>query len=299
MTLRKLFKLFLCVALVAFLAGCAMQPKQRMRSSVVEYLYPEKDVVASPSIPTLRLPIDVGIAFVPGDTVGGGQSNFWVGSIDPMYQSENQKMELLETVAAHFKQYNFVRNIEIIPSAYLRPKGGFENLDQIRTMYGVDVVALVSYDQVQFTDEDILSLTYWTLVGAYVVEGEKNDTQTLMDTAVYEVESKKLLFRAPGASRVKGRSTVVNLSEELRADSRKGFDEATSEMVANLDAQLGKFKERVKERPNEYSVEYRPGFQGGGAFGWSTLMVLLGVLAWRLSLAGRGESRTGGGCGWE
>lgn len=40
----------------------------------------------------------------------------------------------------------------------------------------MDVVALVSRDQVQFTDQGLLSLTHWTLVGAYIVPGERNDT---------------------------------------------------------------------------------------------------------------------------
>ncbi len=48
-------------------------------------------------------------------------------------------------------------------------------------MYDIDVIALVSYDQVQFTDGSFLSLTYWTIVGAYVVAGEKNDTSTMLD----------------------------------------------------------------------------------------------------------------------
>ena len=43
-------------------------------------------------------------------------------------------------------------------------------------MFGIDVIVLLSYDQVQFRDEGLLSLTYWTVVGAYTIPGEKNDT---------------------------------------------------------------------------------------------------------------------------
>ncbi|NIQ95366.1 MAG: rhombotarget lipoprotein, partial [Desulfuromonadales bacterium] len=69
-------------------------------------------------------------------------------------------------IAADFRRHDFIGRIELIPAPYLRPGGSFANLDQIRTMYGVDAMALLSYDQVQYTDEDLLSLTYWTIVGA-------------------------------------------------------------------------------------------------------------------------------------
>jgi rhombotail lipoprotein len=193
--------------------------------------------------------------------------------------TEKRKSDLMQEVADHFKKYPFVKDIEIIPSAYLRPGGSFSNLEQIRTMYGVDVIALLSYDQVQFTDEGKLSLTYWTIVGAYVIPGEKNDTQTMLDAVVYDIPSRKMLFRAPGLSRIKGSATLVNQSEELRADSGKGFDAAAKEMIVNLDEQLTNFTAKVKERPEEFKVvhssEYRGG--GGGSIDPVSLLLLAGL----------------------
>jgi rhombotail lipoprotein len=232
---------------------------------VVDYLYPRsKQEVVQPSVPTLRLPLKVGIAFVPEQPGRSSGGTFWSGRVAPTALTETQKTALLETLAAHFRGYDFVGSIEVIPSAYLTPAGSFANVDQVRTMYGIDVVALVSYDQVQFTDQGLLSLTYWTLVGAYVVSGEKNDTSTLMDTAVYDIASRKLLFRAPGTSQVKGSSTPVNLAESLRGDSRKGFEEANRAMVGNLDQQLSGFRQRLKERPQEARIERSAGYSGGG-----------------------------------
>jgi rhombotail lipoprotein len=160
----------------------------------------------------------------------------------------------MEEVADHFKTYAFVKAIEIIPSAEFTPGGSFADLDRIRAVHGVDVIALLSYDQVQFTDEGMLSLTYWTVVGAYVVAGEKNDTHTMLDAVIYDIKSRKMLFRAPGTSHVKGSATPADLSEKLRADSDKGFTEAAKSMIINLDVQLARFKERVKESPTEYKV---------------------------------------------
>lgn len=150
-------------------------------------------------------------------------------------------------------------------------------------MYGVDVIALLSYDQVQFTDTGLLSLTYWTLVGAYVVKGEKNDTQTMLDAAVYDIRSRKLLFRAPGISRVKNSATPVNLTEKLRLDRDEGFRLAAAELVTNLHRELELFRERVKKSPDEVKIVHQPGYTGGGSLGgWELgLVAALAVLGLR------------------
>ena len=269
--------------LAAFiLAGCASQ-RVSTKSSVMDYLYPNSsDTFVEPSMPYLKVPLRVGIAFVPESTDRGYAHNYWTGRTYSGGLTEAKKIDLLENIAGNFKELDFVGSIEVIPTAYLTPKGGFSNLSQIKTMYGVDVIALVSYDQVQFTDEGMLSLSYWTIVGAYVVSGEKNDTNTLMDTVVYDIDSKKLLFRAPGTSHVTGSSTPVNLSEELRADSIKGFENATEMMVSNLQSELKKFKQSIKDNPSQAQVAYREGYTGGaGSMQWPFLMMLTCLMVWR------------------
>jgi rhombotail lipoprotein len=239
----------------------------------VDFLYPNvREPVIAPGTPELKLPLRVGIAFVP--TLGARH--------DGGILTEKRRAELLSEVAAHFRKSPFVRSIEVIPSAYLRPRGGFANLNQLRTMYGVDVIALVSYDQTQFTDQGLLSLTYWTIVGAYVVKGQKNDTHTMLDTVVYDIASQKLLFRAPGVSQIKGSATLVNQSEQLRTDAEVGVKQATTEMIKNLDTQLVEFRAKVKERPEEYRVVRTEGYRGGGMLGDVMLLfaAALATAAW-------------------
>ncbi|MES9990402.1 MAG: rhombotarget lipoprotein [Candidatus Thiodiazotropha sp.] len=267
------------LVLFSLLSACAGQ-QTRTKSSVVDYLYPkDSKTVIQPSIPTLNIPIKVGIAFVPEQSSRSRGINIWSGIVGGGSLTEADKSELLETVADNFRKYEFVSEIEVIPSAYLTEGGSFQNLDQIKTMYGIDVIALVSYDQVQFTDEGLLSITYWTLVGAYIISGEKNDTSTMLDTAVYDIESRKMLFRAPGTSNVKGRSTPVNLSEELRVDSVNGFKNAAEKMTANLDLQLSKFKEKIKSEPGKVKIVHREGYSGGGAVGFLELFLIVVAFA--------------------
>lgn len=259
----------LSVALAALVgSGCVSfhnRSKQQRRSSTIEFLYPKgREVTEQPTIPHLRLPMSVGIAFVPDET-----GNYRTGGL-----SEAQKLDLLEAVAKQFKDQPFIENIEIIPTAYLKAGGGFDNLDQIRTMLGVDVIALVAYDQIQHTDEDWTSLAYWTVVGVFMVPGEKNDTSTMLDTTVFHIPSRKLLFRAPGTSHIKARSTPVNIREELREDAHKGMQQANTQMIANLEGELTRFKKRVKEQPKRFKITRAPGYHGGGNLGLTSLLLI-------------------------
>ena len=263
-----------CVPLLALLAiGCATAPRRRA-TSVVDYLFPDRsDVRVEPSVPVLSLPLKVGIAFVPPS--GRSES---AANLDNIPEAD--RLRLLRDVSAGFKALPFVKSIDIIPSSYMASRGGFANLDQIQSMFGVDVIALVSYDQIQFTDQSRLSLTYWTVVGAYLVNAEKNDTRTLMDAVVYDIKSRKMLFRAPGVSSVKGTAAPVNVAEELRQDSQKGFELAASDLKTNLTQQLEEFKAKVKESPAEYQVVRRPEYKsGGGGAGAVEPMMLAGLAA--------------------
>jgi rhombotail lipoprotein len=279
-----LIKTIAATCLASLAAGCAMFYSTNDRhhnSSVVAYLYPnQSDHVDSPAIPVLSLPLKVGIAFVPEKQRGSHGDAFVYGN-DAQF-SEEQKMALMKQVSGDFKKYPFVQSIELIPSAYLTPGGSFANLDQIRSMFGVDIIALLSYDQVQFTDEGMLSLTYWTVVGAYIIQGEKNDTKTMMDAVVYDLPSRKLLFRAPGISQVKASATPINLSEELRNDSELGFKAAATNLVANLQGQLAEFKERVKNSPEEYKIVEKPGYKGAASMNVVDLILLAGMGAFFL-----------------
>jgi len=262
-SLKILLTIFLFSVVYNAVTGCASSKSRHYSSNVVQYLYPERKPVETPQIPQLSLPLNVGVAFVP-------EHHATLTELD--------KMNLMNEVSAHFKAYDFVKSIEIIPSPYLRHHGSFANLDQIRTMFGVDVIALISYDQARFTDEGLASIMYWTIIGAYIIEGEKNDTHTMVDATVYDIKSRKMLFRAPGTSQIKSRSTLVNLSEQIRKDSLEGFKLASQELVVNLKQQLELFKEKVKQAPQEYEIIHKPGYTGGGSLDlyFLIIMVILG-----------------------
>lgn len=262
---------------LAFLTGCVGFWGHRSRheaGSIVQFLYPNKETpFVQPTIPTLRLPLRVGVAFVPAG-VGGvhrAQGNF----------TEAQKTELLRRVAGQFKALPFVQSIEIIPTTYLRPGGGFDNLDQLRAMMGVDVIALISYDQAQNSTDTEASLAYWTIVGAYIIPAQRNTTHTLMEAVVYDIASRSLLFRAPGTSTVQNHSTLVRTDDFLREASARGITDAAAQMTGNLAQELELFKVRAREEPHAVRIEHKPGYTGAGSvegvFAAALALVLLGA----------------------
>ena len=261
-----------------FFTGCAGAfhgPQKADRSSsVVSFLYPGEAMPLPPTdIPVLRLPLRVGIAFVPS-----GKGDRWVNT----GVTEAQKTVLMQRIAQEFRGKEFIQSIEIIPATYLRAGGGFANLDQVSSLLGVDVIALVAYDQVQFSNENKLSLAYWTIVGAYIFHGNKNDTHTMMEAAVYDIRSRHLLFRAPGSSQQTENTTLAGINDRLRAASSKGFDAATEDLVKNLKVELDAFRERAKRAPETVKIEHRPGYTGGGQLGagFALGLALLGVARW-------------------
>jgi rhombotail lipoprotein len=265
----------LILAAVLALCGCAswIEPHSRsQRGTVVEYLYPQGEAPQlKPATPQLRLPLRVGIAFVPGNR--GDDLN------------EAERDALLKRVKSAFANRPDISAIELIPTAYLRAGGGFENLQQAARMFNVEVMALLSYDQVQFNDSNSLSLLYWTIVGAYLVNGDQYDVDTLVDASVFDVASRQLLFRAPGTSKIKGSSPMVKFSEASRAARSEGFRQAVDNLIPHLEQQLEGFKVRVKEEKIAQIVE-KPGYKlrggGGGEVGLGGLALIGLAAAWRL-----------------
>lgn len=264
----------LLVAIAVLASGCtalfhdAGGRRQGVSSSLVDFLYPKGETPPDTSriVPNLVLPVKVGLAFVPGrDATTPGLS-------------EARKQELLGRVRAAFAGRDFIREITIIPDTYLRSRSGFDTVEQVARLHGLDVIALVSYDQVVHTEDTRASLLYWTIVGAYFVKGSKNDVQTFVDSAIFDVKTRKLLFRAPGVDRIESTSTLINSAEESRKARERSFDNAMADMTGNLGKELESFRERIKADRSVTVTQQASAPRGGGASGPELLAVLFAGL---------------------
>jgi rhombotail lipoprotein len=217
---------------------------------VLDYLYPGGTEVVPPADVHLRLPLRVGVAFAPDDDPVERKttSNFWTGEYGgyEVVFDESQKQRLLQRVVDAFEGTAGVQSIQVVPASYLKPGGGFENVDQIRSLLGIDLIAVLSYEQTQLQDVNKASLAYWTVVGAYFVEGNENETHTFVDTSVFDIPSRALLFNAGGRSKVEGEATALEANARLRDDSAKGFDRAVTDMIQQLQVSLAGFREQAK-----------------------------------------------------
>ncbi|WP_417550223.1 rhombotarget lipoprotein [Methylophaga sp.] len=268
-------KVCLLVFIAFFLTSCASyfeDGRRGVSSSLVDYLYPDGQVPPQheETIPHLRLPLTVGLAFVPAQQ---GTS---------FALPEAKKTRLLEEAKQKFVGLDYVKEIIIVPETYMRSSKGFEGVGQIARLYGLDIVALVSYDQVAVTSETKSSVLYWTIVGAYFIKGNQNQATTFVDTAVFDVNSRKMLFRAPGVSDVQQSSTLVEVNQVNREAREKGFELAMADMSQNLAVELDRFKEKIKE-DKSVQITHRQGYGGGGGIQWPFLLMLAGLAIVRIA----------------
>jgi rhombotail lipoprotein len=238
-------KMRIALYLIILLTACASQTEIRRRSDLMSYLYPDASAAPPPRPQTarLQLPLRLGIAFIPS---GGGRPRMQSPGL-PMAQidtnpvvSRQDEKKLLDIVRKTFEGRDWVKEIVVIPSTYLTPRGGFDNLDQIALMYGVDVIALASVDQIQYVNQN--QIAYLSIVGSYILPLEKNETRTLIDVAVFHVPTRTFLLRAPGVSNVKGHTTSVDEPKALRERAETGLKFATVDLSKNLNEEVENFK---------------------------------------------------------
>jgi rhombotail lipoprotein len=246
------------VVLVA--AGCTFMnhsTQTRNSSSLVSFLYPNGSAPPPQNaVPELRVPLRVGLAFLPTQTAFGD------AQLDAAH-----KQELLERIRQRFADRKFVSEIVIIPDYYLTVSRGFAGLEGVQRLYNVDLMALVSYDQVTYTDDNKWSLGYLTIVGAYVVKGSTNDTTTLVDLAVVDPRTRSLVLRAGGTDTHHQNSTLVNMQRNTRLASAESFDAATQQMILHFDGALTAFETEVHEGRANVHVTARSTTGGGGGGG--------------------------------
>lgn len=275
---RALAALFLAT----LLAGCAgLEPllcwpgcnhrgrQSHGSSSLVGFLYPEgTDAVPANALPTLPVPLRVGLGFLP-DRDGA-----------PVEGLEAARREhVMARIAEHFRSRDFIADIVLVPDYYLRDARGFAGLAGVQRLYGVDLMALVSYDQVRYQDDRGLAAGYLTVVGAYVLKGTRQDVTTLMDMAVIEPATRSIVLRAGGTDTRVQNTTYVGSEVAGRRAAAAGFDAAADQLIEHFDVALGQLEADIRAGKSTVKVQARDGGSGGGAGALDAPgVVLLGVL---------------------
>jgi rhombotail lipoprotein len=260
------------------LSGCAnlacfssCQRHTQNSTSLVEFLYPNGSAPpAQDAQPQLHLPLRVGLAFLPsnGDTQMGPDAA--------------QKEALLQEIRKRFVSRKFIAEIVVIPDYYLQGKRGFEGLQGVQRLYGIDLMALVSYDQVTHENDNRWSLGYITIVGAYVLKGTRHDVSTLVDLAVVDPATRSLVLRAGGFDTRHGTVALIDENRRMRETATQGFTAATQQMIDHFDGALTVFESDVREGKANVKVvsnHGKPTSGGGGSIDWLVLFFLLPMAA--------------------
>jgi rhombotail lipoprotein len=271
------------VALAAnalLLSGCAIiaplrntQVHSRNSSSLVEFLYPDGHLPApATERPQLPIPLRVGLAFLPSSNAQGA-------GLDQAHQEA-----LLERIKQHFASRRFVSDIVLVPDYYLAGQRGYAGLDGIKHLYGLDVIALVSFDQETHLDQTDWSLAYLTIVGAYVVKGSRHDVSTLIDLAVVDPATRQLLIRAGGTDLRHGNATLIDADRQAREADLLGFSAATDQMIGHFDAALLKFEADVRSGTAPVRVVSKNAVGGSGGGGGAIDDAFIGLLLAALAI---------------
>ena len=259
-----------CAVLGEALCAPECHTQTRTSSSLVEFLYPDgQSPPPDNAVPRVTLPLRVGLAFLPA-----------TGSNAAATLDAAHREQLLERIRARFKDKPFVSEIVSIPDYYLTGRRGFSGLEGVQRLYHVDLMALVSYDQVSHADDNAWSLGYLTIVGAYVINGTHHDVSTLIDMAVIDPLTRSLVLRAGGTATQQDLTNLINAERDTRQASNAGFSIATDQMIEHFDRALAQFEVDVrtgKSHIQVVSAHSGPGSGGGGALGAGWLLLLAAV----------------------
>ncbi len=269
---------YIILILTLFISGCSSLNFYKNRniqsSSLVNFLYPEGEVsLQDIKNPSLNLPLRIGLAFIP-------EKN------DKTIIPQTTKNQLLEDIKQTFIKKDYVHEIIIIPEIYLTHQQGFKPLDQLKNLYQLDVLALVSYDQIINTKDKLLSLSYLTIVGAYVFPGTGFDVHTMIDLAVIDIPTRQILFRSAGVNSIENNSVALAYSDQaFRKKQNRSFTQAMQQVKENFSSELEKFEKRLREpSTNEtITVNKRSGYKGG-SISLITVFGLIMMLLFKLMM---------------
>lgn len=286
---RKKLRLLLAAGLALMLTGCGILSgneclfrcgeKRASSTPLVQFLYgDDQRVPKRDEVVTLQLPIRVGLAFLPSRTGNPDEG-----------PTPLERERILNSIRASFSDLPYVAEIVPVPAYYfdMSRADGMRQLEQLSRLQNLDLMALISYDQRTQVSENRRSFAYLTIVGALVVKGNHDETQTIIDLAVVEPVRRSLVLRAGGVSSTANTVTAIDQPGKLRKQQRVGFEQATSALIANFRTELTDFESRVRAGTADVKVARQPrGSGGGGALDPLLLAALLVALATAILRAG-------------
>ncbi len=271
-----------CTVMEGLLCQPHCEERSRNSSSLVGFLYPNGEAPPrDDAVPELELPLRVGLTMLPAS---GNAPGLDVAA----------RADLLDRVRQRFETRKFIAEIVVIPDYYLATAtssgadtrgSGFDSLAGLQRLYDLDVLALVSHDQVTHSDENSLAVTYLTIVGAYLFPASRHEVTTLVDLAVVDPKTRSLLLRAGGTDSQSRTTTLADKAVTSRSSQGKSFASAGDQMIEHFDVALKQFEENVRSGKARVRVTRQQasagGSGGGGSIDGVLIVAALGLIAAR------------------
>ena len=203
----------------------------RKQSNLATFLFGGSEPQNRAQKVPLTLPARVGVTFVPDDPAS---TNI----------PETTKKEVIDAVRSQLaKHTKYVAMPQSIPPMYLIPKGGVNNLDQVARQFDVDVIVILGVNQFQKHERNPLAAFLdITIIGAFVIPGNKVDTSTVLEAAVYHVHSRALIFRTDGADEQSSRSSLFGSFQTAQNDAVSSIEGASKKLVESIGNALVNFQ---------------------------------------------------------
>ena len=224
-----IFTFFMAFSLVN-LSGCSSTNFIQSSSSVPlsDVISEVKDSHQIAAKKQLTLPASVGIVFVHGT----GYQHL------PDTTLHMAADKLKEQLLANPK---FVRSVFVVANDDIKTKTSL--LERIKSLYGVDIIVLVSYQQDQRTLQSGMGrLADLTVVGSFLIPAVEIKTATIIDGKVIHIEDNSLMFKANGSDERSETSTSYSMDGIVIEESIKGLLAATANFGKSLSQTITRFE---------------------------------------------------------
>ena len=181
--MKKQISIFIILSLL--IVGCAtkkvVQKEYYQESNLYNYFLNEQNLTENREKINKNLPIV--LSFVPS------REKFYNRVI-----SERDKRELLKKIKKILKKRGF-KKVIIIPTPFLRDRGGLNNLNDIQKIYQNRYILLLSYFKTTFPYRDRATYKrYKTLLKNYKIIGRRGDINCMIEAVAIDINKKNLLL---------------------------------------------------------------------------------------------------------
>lgn len=223
--MKKKWVSLICMLAAVTIGGCAADVHRTRvtgTAPIFSYLSLKDSTIGGAPTDPLTFPTRVAIVYAP--------------PLSTKPQTEQVPQTTLHAAAESLKKQLLVHS-NYVKSVVIGHTGETLSLEQIRNMYGCDIVVILSYSQLQSAERGGISKALdITLVGGHLYPGVTISTETGIEATVIHAPTQYILFTESGSNSRKTYSIPGGVDTSARNEAREGFTEA----MDNLANRVGK-----------------------------------------------------------